>query len=50
MNAPEDLEDLVNLGVAREQGLAGAHLSEDAANRPHVDAGRVLSATQKNLW
>ncbi len=48
-NLPEDLEDLVNLGVAREQGLAGAHLGKDAADRPHVDAGGVLAAAEQNL-
>lgn len=46
---PEDLEDLVNLRVAREQRLAGAHLSKNAANRPHVDAGRVLAAAEQDL-
>jgi hypothetical protein len=50
MDAPEDLEDLVNLRVTREERLARAHLSEDAANGPHVDAGGVLPTSQQNLW
>ena len=45
----EDLEDFVNLGVAGEQGLPRAHLGEDAADGPHVDAGRVLSAAEEDL-
>jgi hypothetical protein len=50
MDAPEDLEDLVNLRVAREQRLARAHLGKNAAHRPHVDAGGVLSTSEQNLW
>lgn len=46
----EDLEDLVNLGITREERLAGAHLSKDASNRPHVNTRRVLTSTQQNLW
>jgi hypothetical protein len=46
MYAPEDLEDLVNLRVTREEWLARAHLGEDAADRPHVDASGVLPATE----
>lgn len=45
----EDLEDLVNLGVAGEQRLAGGHLGENAADRPHVDTGGVLATTEQNL-
>ena len=45
----EDLEDLVNFGVAWEQRLAGGHLSEDAANGPHVDTSGVLATTEQNL-
>lgn len=47
--ALEDLEYLVNLRIAGEQGLSRAHLGEDAADRPHVDAGRVLPAAQEDL-
>jgi hypothetical protein len=32
MYSPEDLEDLVDLRVAREERLPGTHLSEDAAH------------------
>ena len=49
-DVPEDLENLVNLRVAGEQRLARAHFGEDAANRPHVDTCRVLTATKQNLW
>lgn len=49
-NVPEDLKDLVNLRVSREQRLACAHLGEDAADRPHVDTSRVLATTEQNLW
>ena len=48
-NSPEDLEDLINLRVAWEQGLSCAHLGEDAADRPHVYSGRVLAASKENL-
>lgn len=48
-DAPEDLEDLVNLGITSEQRLARAHLGEDAADGPHIDAGGVLAATEQNL-
>lgn len=50
MSLPENLEDLVNLGIAWKEWLLGAHLSEDTANRPHVYASRILSATEQDLW
>jgi hypothetical protein len=46
---PEDLEDLVNLRIAREQWLLGDHFGEDASHRPHVDTGGVLATSQENL-
>lgn len=46
---PEDLENLVNFRIAGEQWLAGTHLSKDSAARPHVDAGGILTAAEKNL-
>ena len=46
---PEDLEDLVNLRVTREERLAGAHFGEDATDRPHVDACAVLTSTEENF-
>lgn len=49
-NVPEDLEDFINLGVTWEEGFAGAHLSEDATDRPHIHASRVLPTTEQNLW
>ena len=45
----EDLEDLVDFGVAWEERLAGGHLGEDAANGPHVDTSRVLTTTEQNF-
>jgi hypothetical protein len=36
---PKDFEDLVDLGIPGEKGLAGAHFRKDAAHRPHVHAG-----------
>ena len=48
-DVPEDLEDLVDLRVAGEQRLARAHLREDAADGPHVHAGRVLAAAEQDL-
>ena len=48
-DAPEDLEDLVNFRVTSEQRLARAHFSEDAANGPHINTGRVLATTEQNL-
>lgn len=45
----ENLEDLVNFGVAREEGLAGSHFGEDAADTPHVDAGAVLASAEQDF-
>ena len=47
-----DLEDevqLLSLGLAREEGLAGQELGEEAADGPHVDAGAVLVGTEEEL-
>lgn len=49
MNVPEDLEDLVNLRITGEQGLACAHLGEDTTDRPHIDTGRVLTTAKQDL-
>ena len=40
---PENLEDLVNLRISREQWLASAHFCKDATDRPHIDARGVLT-------
>ena len=48
-NVPEDLEDLVNLRVTREERLAGGHLSKDTADGPHVYACAVLTSTEEDL-
>lgn len=45
----EDLEDLVDLRVAGEQGLALRHFGENAPDGPHVDARGVLLAAQEDL-
>lgn len=45
-NLPERLKDLINLGIAREEWLSGTHLGKNAADRPHVNTGRVLSTTK----
>lgn len=50
MDVLEDLEDLVDFRVTREQRFPCTHLREDGSDGPHVDAGGVLSATQENLW
>lgn len=49
LNSPKDFEDFINLGVAWEKWLAGTHFRKDAANRPHINACRVLAATKQNL-
>lgn len=43
---PEDLENLVNLGVTGKQGFASAHLSEDCTDCPHVDTSGVLTSAK----
>lgn len=43
---PEDLKDLIDLGVTGEQGFTSAHLSKDSAHRPHVYTSRVLASTK----
>ena len=48
-NIPEDLEDLINFRITREQWLASAHLRKDSSARPHVNASRVLTTTEKNF-
>lgn len=49
-NLPEDFEDLINLRVAREKWLARAHLSKNGTDGPHINAGRVLTSTEQDLW
>lgn len=48
-HVPEDLEDLINFRITREQGLAGAHLCKDSTARPHVDTGGILTTAEENL-
>lgn len=47
--SPKDLEDFVDFRIAREKRFPGAHLGEDAAHGPHVDASGVLAASEKDL-
>ena len=44
-----DLEDLVYLGVAGEEGPEGVELRHDAAHGPDVDGGGVEGAGEKSL-
>lgn len=46
---PEDANDLVLVGCAREQRPTGKHLCHDASGRPYVYACVVRPATQKNV-
>lgn len=46
---PEDLENLVNLRITREQWLASAHLCKNSPTRPHVNASGVLTTAEKNF-
>ena len=44
-----DLEDLVHLAGAGEQGPEGIELSHDAAHGPQVDGGAVGGGPQQDL-
>lgn len=46
----ENLEELVNLALALEKGLAGHHFEENAAQRPHVNARTVYLCAQHHFW
>lgn len=46
----ENLEDLVNLGISWEKRFSCAHLSKDAADRPHIHARGVLTASEQDFW
>ena len=49
-NTPEDLENLVNLRITREEwGSLHDHLSHNATNGPHVDRRGVVPGTQQDL-
>jgi len=45
----ENLEQLVDLAVAGEQGSLGDHLSEDRSHSPHVNGQRVSLAAEENF-
>ena len=44
-----DLEDLVDLGVAGEEGTECVELRHDATHRPDVDRGRIESAANTKV-
>lgn len=46
---PEYPKELIDLGVAVEEGSLGDHLCKDAAQTPHVDRAGVPRGTQENL-
>lgn len=45
----EDPAQLVLVGRAGEEGVAGQHLGHDAAYRPHVDAGAVHVVPEEHI-
>lgn len=45
-----DLEDLVHLTVAREQGSDRVQLRHDASHGPDVDGRTVGVGLEQNLW
>ena len=45
----EDLEELVDLGIAGEEGALGDHLDEDGADGPDVDGGSVGLRSEEDL-
>jgi hypothetical protein len=48
---PENLEYLIDLGVARKQRCSFAdHLRKDAADRPHVDSRGIVARAKKDFW
>ena len=47
--ALEDLEDLADLALTVEQRLPMGQLVQNAADRPHVNTGRVHFATEQDL-
>lgn len=47
--ALEDLDQLIDVGPAREQGQARRHLGEDAPHGPDVDSRRVALGAEQQL-
>jgi len=45
----DDLDQLVDAGLAREQGLPEEQLRHDAADGPHVDGRRVVRRPEDEL-
>lgn len=48
-HSPEDPEDLINLRVTGEERLTHDHLGKDAADRPHVNARRVVTRAEEDF-
>lgn len=46
---PENMEQLLELGIPGEQRLPSNHFGEDASDGPDVDGGGVVSGTKQNL-
>jgi hypothetical protein len=46
---PEDLEELIDLRVAREERSLGDHLSQDAAHAPEVGGKGIGAASKQDL-
>mmetsp|Transcript_56192 Transcript_56192/g.93393 ORF Transcript_56192/g.93393 Transcript_56192/m.93393 type:complete len:201 (+) Transcript_56192:1175-1777(+) len=46
---PEDLVELINLGISWEQSLLRGHFSKYAPNAPDVDCWAVMLVSQENL-
>ena len=48
-NKPENVKQLLELGISGEQCLPSNHFSEDASHGPHVDGGGIVSGAKQNL-
>lgn len=46
----DDLHQLINAGVAREEWTAQQEFTDDTASRPHVNADSVLGGTKDQFW
>lgn len=48
-DSPENLEDLVNLGVPGEERLPHRHFRKDTPDGPHVDRGAVVPRAKEDF-
>ena len=46
----DDLDELVNAGLAGEEGLADKKLSDNTANRPDVYSRSVVCGAENEFW